>query len=377
MTAAVRLLSRLAAIGSLSLGLGACVTFTEGGYDHSLQAYAQGMADVPDYMADEPAPPSRAESIDTFESSSVRRNTPSPSRDVEVSSLDEPVSRPARTAAAPARKPAPPPGTDPAYHESYGVNVAEDQVAAGDEFVEPASAAPTSDEFGGPARIDGSNKPVARPKKPRTETQTAGKTHTVARGEELSDIAASYDIAEVELIRANGLKPPYKLKNGQKLTIPANAVAAAETPDRKPAAEDPAPAEQPVQAASNSQFSWPLQGKVISGFGPRGKGLYNDGINIQAAKGTPIKAAAAGVVRYAGNELRGYGNLILIEHADGYITAYAHADKLNVRRGDKIKRGQPIATVGQTGNVSSPQLHFEIRKGTKAIDPMTYLKVSS
>ena len=110
-------------------------------------------------------------------------------------------------------------------------------------------------------------------------------------------------------------------------------------------------------------------GRVIAGFGPREGGLHNDGINIAAERGTQVRAAENGVVVYAGNELRGFGNLLLIKHADGWTTAYAHADKLLVRRGDRVERGQPIATVGQTGNVDRPQLHFEIRRGPRAVDP--------
>jgi len=102
-------------------------------------------------------------------------------------------------------------------------------------------------------------------------------------------------------------------------------------------------------------------------------GQTNDGINIALPEGTPIKAAEDGVVAYAGNELKGYGNLVLIRHADGYVTAYAHAKELLVKRGDPIKRGQTIARAGQTGNVDAPQLHFEIRKGPAPIDPMPHL----
>ncbi|GHD48205.1 hypothetical protein GCM10017083_19010 [Thalassobaculum fulvum] len=120
---------------------------------------------------------------------------------------------------------------------------------------------------------------------------------------------------------------------------------------------------------ASGRFLWPVQGRVISGFGPREGGLHNDGINIAAPLGTKVRAAENGVVVYAGNELRGFGNLLLIKHADGWTTAYAHADKLLVRRGDRVERGQTIATVGQSGNVDRPQLHFEIRKGPRPVDP--------
>lgn len=129
---------------------------------------------------------------------------------------------------------------------------------------------------------------------------------------------------------------------------------------------DPAP-----RAAA--RFAWPLTGKIIANFGAAGGGLHNDGINIAAPAGTQVRAADNGVVAYAGNELRGFGNLLLIKHADGWTTAYAHNEKLLVNRGDTVTQGQVIATVGRTGNVDSPQLHFEVRKGTQAINPIEFL----
>jgi len=126
-------------------------------------------------------------------------------------------------------------------------------------------------------------------------------------------------------------------------------------------------------ATGNGQFGWPVQGQVISKYGATADGLRNDGINISAPAGAPVVAAADGVVAYAGNELRGFGNMILIRHPDGWVTAYAHNQSLAVKKGDTVKRGQTIARVGQTGNVTAPQLHFEIRKGTSAQDPMKYL----
>jgi murein DD-endopeptidase MepM/ murein hydrolase activator NlpD len=112
---------------------------------------------------------------------------------------------------------------------------------------------------------------------------------------------------------------------------------------------------------------------VIAGFGSKPNGTQNDGINLAVPEGTPIKAADDGVVAYAGNELKGYGNLVLIRHSNGFVSAYAHASELMVKRGDTIKRGQVIAHAGQTGSVTSPQLHFEIRKGSTPVDPAQYL----
>ena len=119
-----------------------------------------------------------------------------------------------------------------------------------------------------------------------------------------------------------------------------------------------------------SLFVWPLNGKLISSFGAKGNGLRNDGINIMAPVGSVVRAAGSGVVAYAGNELRGFGNLLLIKHGKGWVTAYAHNRNLIVRRGEKVSQGQVIAYVGNSGNVSRPQLHFEIRKGNKAVDPI-------
>ena len=120
-------------------------------------------------------------------------------------------------------------------------------------------------------------------------------------------------------------------------------------------------------------FIWPVSGRVLSDFGATATGGRNDGINIAAAEGTPIHAAASGTVTYAGDELKNYGNLVLIKHAGGFTTAYAHADRLVVSRGDFVAKGQVIGYAGQTGDVSQPQLHFEIRSGTAPVNPRSYL----
>ena len=134
------------------------------------------------------------------------------------------------------------------------------------------------------------------------------------------------------------------------------------------------PKAEPIEESmSNGQFIWPVRGKIISGFGRRGSGFHNDGINIAADQNAPVRAADGGVVVYAGNELAGYGNLLLVRHATGYVTAYAHNKRLLVDRGDKVKQGQTIALVGATGDVDEPQLHFEIRKGDRAVDPNKFL----
>ncbi len=164
---------------------------------------------------------------------------------------------------------------------------------------------------------------------------------------------------------------------------------------QQPAPETPAPAPQVTSAPPSSAgptadpkqdtvlppragrtFSWPVRGRVLTGFGPTPDGLHNDGINIAARAGAPVVAAENGVVVYAGSELKGFGNLLLVRHADGWMTAYAHLDKQLVKKGQKVTKGQAIGTVGSTGGVSQPQLHFEIRRGTQAVDPAKFLSVT-
>ncbi|MEX1108741.1 MAG: LysM peptidoglycan-binding domain-containing M23 family metallopeptidase [Dongiaceae bacterium] len=167
-------------------------------------------------------------------------------------------------------------------------------------------------------------------------------------------------------------------------TDPAAEPAPTPDPSAAPATE-PVETAEPTQTAAvdpmliepaaraNSTFLWPVNGKVISEFGGAEDGLHNDGINIAAPRGTPVRAAENGVVVYAGNELRGFGNLLLVRHADGFVSAYAHNESLLVERGATVARGQTIARVGSSGSVTSPQLHFELRRGTEAVDPREYL----
>jgi murein DD-endopeptidase MepM/ murein hydrolase activator NlpD len=146
-------------------------------------------------------------------------------------------------------------------------------------------------------------------------------------------------------------------------------VAEVEAKDAVPEIIAPEPPANPTV----SSMRWPVKGKVISEFGAKPNGLKNEGINIAVPEGTGVRAAESGVVAYAGNELKGYGNLVLIRHEGGWVTAYAHAKELFVKRGDTVKRGDVIAKAGQTGSVSSPQLHFEVRKGATAMDPLKFL----
>jgi len=232
--------------------------------------------------------------------------------------------------------------------------------------------------------------------------------HVIARGETMYGISRGYGVEMTELVRLNRIAPPYTISPGASLVLPAAALRGP-APRATPAASkpkttriantarklDPPAKTAPgaVQKASvrvvakparlaviprpppraGSKFQWPAKGKLLATFGPKQGGLHNDGINIAAPRGAPVRAAENGVVIYSGNELRGFGNLILIKHAGGWVTAYAHTEGIRVARGQKVKRGQTIAKIGSSGNVSRPQLHFEIRKGSRAVDPRRYL----
>jgi len=126
-------------------------------------------------------------------------------------------------------------------------------------------------------------------------------------------------------------------------------------------------------AMSGASFRWPVKGRIVSGFGTKPDGGHNDGVNISVPQGTSVKAAENGVVAYAGSELKGYGNLVLVRHANNWVSAYANNEEILVKRGDKVKRGQIIAKAGMTGSVSKPQVHFELRKGSRPVDPTKYM----
>lgn len=138
----------------------------------------------------------------------------------------------------------------------------------------------------------------------------------------------------------------------------------------------PAPSTPPAATAprDGARFVWPVRGKILSGFGDKPGGLRNDGINIEAARGTAVTAAGDGTVAYAGNQLKSFGNLVLIRHDDGWVTVYAHLDEIKVQQGQQIARGQAVGTVGQTGNVRAPQLHFAVRKGEQVVNPLGQLE---
>jgi murein DD-endopeptidase MepM/ murein hydrolase activator NlpD len=222
--------------------------------------------------------------------------------------------------------------------------------------------------------------------------------HVVAAGDTLSKIARHYHKPVSEIIKANNIQANATLNVGDRLVIPGAAAPAAKpsaAAPAKPAVSAVVNQNEPAQSASVvtpapdsldkdaaklaegtgalPKFRWPANGRIIAGYGPTTNGQQNDGINIALPENTPVKAAEDGVVAYAGNELKGYGNLVLVRHPNGYVTAYAHAKELLVKRGDQVKRGQVIARSGQTGNVNAPQLHFEIRKGASPLDPTRFL----
>jgi murein DD-endopeptidase MepM/ murein hydrolase activator NlpD len=229
--------------------------------------------------------------------------------------------------------------------------------------------------------------------------RAAENVHIVEAGETLFGIARRSGVSVTELARVNNIQSDAKLNIGNRLTIPSGRKLAAQQPATPRVAQPRTVASEKVASvpAQNARiakpevhetesishkaepagaipsFRWPVKGRIIAGFGPRPNGTQNDGINLAVPEGTPVKAADDGVVAYAGNELKGYGNLVLIRHSGGFVSAYANASNLTVKRGDTVKRGQVIAHAGQTGNVSSPQLHFEIRKGSTPVDPRKYL----
>lgn len=258
-----------------------------------------------------------------------------------------------------------------------------------------------------------------------TTTRVELQEITVVPGDTLYSLSRKYSIPVNDLAVMNNLTAPFNLYGGQKLKVPnlsgapvrtaatasvaaqptqiasaksaqagqttgaqsttaktatatntksATATQAATAKPKEKISSDPKKKLPAISARSSSKFSWPVRGTILSGYGAKSNGLFNDGINIGASRGTAVKAAENGVVAYAGNEVKGMGNLIIVQHSDGWMTVYAHMDSMSVRRGARVSVGQKIGTVGATGKVDRPQLHFEIRKGTKAYNPSSYLK---
>lgn len=235
--------------------------------------------------------------------------------------------------------------------------------------------------------------------------------HRVSAGETLFAVGRAYNVHPYKIAEHNGLPQPYNLRVGQELRIPSRGALSAAAPsaaqpatqtvataqpddssvitqpkDQAQISQPVAKVESPIQQAdqavvggtdTGTGFRWPVKGRVISKFGSKPNGSRNEGINIAVPEGADVRAAEAGVVAYSGNELKGYGNLVLIRHPDGWVTAYAHSKEVYVQRGDTVRRGQIIAKAGSTGSVSSPQVHFELRKGASAVDPEKYLTSST
>lgn len=222
-----------------------------------------------------------------------------------------------------------------------------------------------------------------------------GLYHKVGTGETGIAIARAYGLVWADIVIMNALQPPYTLQVGQNLLLPsiaAESPAIAElTPEARAAAfslniddivtgGQPAgrPSVLPAPSANFAgRFAWPLRGIIIGRFGSQGGGRVNDGLNISAIGGTPVRAAAPGTVVYSGNEIGVFGGLVLIDHGGGWVTAYAHLGSLNVTKGDRVTAGQALGGVGETGYVTQPQLHFEIRKDRKPINPQTVLPVTN
>lgn len=234
-----------------------------------------------------------------------------------------------------------------------------------------------------------------------------GRYHLVGDGETGIAIARAYGLPWREIVDRNRLEDPFILRRGQRLQLPPEPATRAQTIEERAAAfrididdiltggqpalkegertatASPAPKPLPTTAAItepkafSGSFAWPLTGQIVAPFGPIGSGQRNDGLDIGVSKGTPIKAAADGVVAYAGDEIKLFGGLVLINHGGGWVTAYGHADSLNVVRGQKVTRGQVIGLSGSSGFATQPKLHFEIRRDRKPVNPVLHLPKAS
>ncbi len=222
------------------------------------------------------------------------------------------------------------------------------------------------------------NTPTTAASKTATSSIVVQPTKTVAKAATTSapKVAASTPKTATNASKSTTSKAPQK--DTSKTTAKSNNTkkstetkSASKTGTKSNATTSKQPV---IMARSSSKFSWPVRGRVLSGYGAKSNGLFNDGINISATRGASVSAAENGIVAYAGNEVKGMGNLVIIQHSDGWMTVYAHLDSMAVRRGTNVRVGQKIGTVGSTGKVDKPQLHFEIRKGTKAYNPTSYLK---
>ncbi len=227
------------------------------------------------------------------------------------------------------------------------------------------------------------------------------KEYIVRENDSIYSISRLFNIGVGDLIRINDMRPPYKIYTGQRLKLPNYSTTKNIAPSKyskkysnnsynpktksykitRPAGKKAVAIEKNTSyknyksknVPQSYKYIWPVRGKIISSFGPKTDGLQNDGVNIAAPKGTPVKSVLSGKVVYVGNELSSFGNLVLIKHDNGIISAYGHLDNTKIAKGDIVKQGDIIGTVGSSGNVSTPQLHFELRRGSQAINPQNYL----
>lgn len=198
--------------------------------------------------------------------------------------------------------------------------------------------------------------------------------HVVQRGENLYRIGLRYNIPFQQLASHNGIRAPYELEVGQQIRLPFGSTAGNNTQYASRDTSSSRNTRREPPAAGAPRFDWPVRGTIVSTFGRKPEGGRNDGINIAVREGTEVRAAAPGQVVYAGSELAGYGQLVLVRHEGGFVTAYAHNSRLLVREGDRVDRGQVIASAGSSGTVDTAQVHFEIRRGVNPEDPMRYLR---
>ena len=215
------------------------------------------------------------------------------------------------------------------------------------------------------------------------------RTHIVRPGDSVYVISQRYAVSQYQLAQLNFLKPPFELKIGQKLQLPNSldfSVLDVGLPDGVSGTNiaQPAPTKTSVPAAprkrfvapslaGSSGFSWPVQGEIIAEFGPSQRGVHNDGVNIAASEGASVGAAAKGRVAFVGTNIKSFGKLVLVKHDGGIITAYAHLGDISVTEGDIVTAGQSIGTIGRSGRVDIPQLHFEIRKSRQPVDPRSLI----
>jgi len=215
------------------------------------------------------------------------------------------------------------------------------------------------------------------------------RTHIVRPGDSVYVISQRYAVSQYQLAQLNYLKPPFELKIGQKLQLPNSldfSVLDVGLPDGVSSTNiaQPTPTETSVPTAprkrfvapslaGSSGFTWPVQGEIITEFGPSQHGVHNDGVNIAASEGASVGAAAKGRVAFVGTNIKSFGKLVLVKHDGGIITAYAHLGDISVKEGDIVTAGQSIGTIGRSGRVDSPQLHFEIRKSRQPVDPRSLI----